>query len=135
MKGIILAGGLGSRLSPLTKVTNKHLLPVYDKPMIMYPIDCLRNAGITDVLVVTGGKHHAGAFVELLGNGKNVGLPQSFPLRIRKGRAESRTLCGWPRISPMAEKSWLFWATTSLKGTLRHPRRHSANRRRGRASC
>ncbi len=73
MKGIILAGGLGSRLSPLTKVTNKHLLPVYDKPMIMYPIDCLRNAGITDVLVVTGGKH-AGAFVELLGNGKNVGL-------------------------------------------------------------
>ena len=73
MKGIILAGGLGTRLSPLTKVTNKHLLPVYDKPMIMYPIDCLRNAGITDVLVVTGGKH-AGAFVELLGNGKNVGL-------------------------------------------------------------
>ena len=66
MKGIILAGGLGTRLSPLTKVTNKHLLPVYDKPMIMYPIECLRNAGITDVLVVTGGKH-AGAFVELLG--------------------------------------------------------------------
>lgn len=73
MKGIILAGGLGTRLSPLTKVTNKHLLPVYDKPMIMYPIDCLRNAGIEDVLIVTGGKH-AGAFVELLGNGKNVGL-------------------------------------------------------------
>lgn len=73
MKGVILAGGLGTRLSPLTKVTNKHLLPVYDKPMIMYPIECLRNAGISDVLVVTGGKH-AGAFVELLGNGKNVGL-------------------------------------------------------------
>ncbi len=73
MKGVILAGGLGTRLSPLTKVTNKHLLPVYDKPMIMYPIECLRNAGITDILVVTGGKH-AGAFVELLGNGKSVGL-------------------------------------------------------------
>src|SRR3954471_2578002 len=73
MKGVILAGGLGTRLSPLTKVTNKHLLPVYDKPMIVYPIECLRNAGITDILVVTGGKH-AGAFVELLGNGKNVGL-------------------------------------------------------------
>ncbi|MGN6367650.1 MAG: sugar phosphate nucleotidyltransferase [Phycisphaerae bacterium] len=73
MKGVILAGGLGTRLSPLTKVTNKHLLPVYDKPMIMYPIECLRNAGIQDVLVVTGGKH-AGAFVELLGNGKSVGL-------------------------------------------------------------
>ncbi len=73
MKGVILAGGLGTRLSPLTKVTNKHLLPVYDKPMVCYPIECLRNAGITDVLVVTGGKH-AGAFVELLGNGKSVGL-------------------------------------------------------------
>jgi glucose-1-phosphate thymidylyltransferase len=73
LKGVILAGGLGSRLSPLTKVTNKHLLPVYDKPMILYPIECLKNAGITDVLVVTGGKH-AGAFVELLGNGKNAGL-------------------------------------------------------------
>jgi glucose-1-phosphate thymidylyltransferase len=73
MKGIVLAGGLGTRLSPLTKVTNKHLLPVYDKPMVMYPIECLRNAGITDVLVVTGGKF-AGAFVELLGNGKKVGL-------------------------------------------------------------
>jgi glucose-1-phosphate thymidylyltransferase len=73
MKGVILAGGLGTRLSPLTKVTNKHLLPVYDKPMILYPIECLRNAGITDVLVVTGGKH-AGAFVELLGNGTRWGL-------------------------------------------------------------
>jgi glucose-1-phosphate thymidylyltransferase len=73
MKGVILAGGLGTRLSPLTKVTNKHLLPVFDKPMVMYPIECLRNAGITDILVVTGGKH-AGAFVELLGNGKSVGL-------------------------------------------------------------
>lgn len=73
MKGVILAGGLGSRLSPLTKVTNKHLLPVYNKPMILYPIECLKNAGITDILVVTGGKH-AGAFVELLGNGKAWGL-------------------------------------------------------------
>src|ERR1700712_1899186 len=73
MKGIILAGGLGSRLAPLTKVTNKHLLPVYNKPMILYPIECLKNAGITDCLIVTGGKH-AGAFVELLGNGKSLGM-------------------------------------------------------------
>ena len=73
MKGVILAGGLGTRLSPLTKVTNKHLLPVYDKPMIMYPIECLKNAGITDIMIVTGGKH-AGAFVELLGTGKAHGL-------------------------------------------------------------
>ena len=57
MKGVILAGGLGSRLRPLTSVTNKHLLPVYDKPMIYYPIQCLLNAGIMDILIVTGGEH------------------------------------------------------------------------------
>ncbi len=73
MKGVILAGGLGTRLLPLTKITNKHLLPVYDKPMIHYPIQCLINAGIEDILVVTGGKH-AGHFLELLGNGSAFGL-------------------------------------------------------------
>jgi glucose-1-phosphate thymidylyltransferase len=73
MKGVILAGGLGTRLHPLTKITNKHLLPVYDKPMIYYPIKCLINAGIQDILVVTGGKH-AGHFLELLGNGADFGL-------------------------------------------------------------
>jgi glucose-1-phosphate thymidylyltransferase len=73
MKGIILAGGLGSRLRPLTKVTNKHLLPIYRKPMIYYPIECLLNAGITDILLVTGG-NSAGDFLKLLGNGKEFGL-------------------------------------------------------------
>jgi glucose-1-phosphate thymidylyltransferase len=73
MKGIVLAGGLGSRLHPLTKVTNKHLLPVYNKPMIYYPIQTLVDAGITEILVVTGGKN-AGHFLELLGNGKEFGL-------------------------------------------------------------
>ncbi len=73
MKGIILAGGLGSRLHPATKVTNKHLLPVYDKPMIYYPIQCLVNAGIDDILIVTGG-NGAGDFLRLLGNGKDFGL-------------------------------------------------------------
>lgn len=73
MKGIILAGGLGTRLYPLTKVTNKHLLPVYDKPMIFYPIQTLINAGIYDILVVTGG-NNAGDFLRLLGNGKDFGL-------------------------------------------------------------
>lgn len=73
MKGVILAGGLGTRLFPLTKITNKHLLPVYDKPMIYYPIQCLINAGIEDILVVTGGRH-AGHFLELLGNGHEFGL-------------------------------------------------------------
>lgn len=73
MKGVILAGGLGTRLSPLTKVTNKHLLPVYDKPMIYYPIETLRNAGIEDILIVTGG-NSAGDFLKLLGNGAEFGL-------------------------------------------------------------
>jgi glucose-1-phosphate thymidylyltransferase len=73
MKGIILAGGLGSRLNPLTRVTNKHLLPVYDKPMIYYPIQSLINAGIRDILVVTGG-NNAGDFLKLLGNGSDFGL-------------------------------------------------------------
>ncbi|MBN2071286.1 MAG: NTP transferase domain-containing protein [Candidatus Krumholzibacteriota bacterium] len=73
MKGVILAGGLGSRLLPLTKITNKHLLPVYDKPMIYYPIQTLINAGIRDILIVTGG-NHAGDFLRLLGNGSEFGL-------------------------------------------------------------
>lgn len=73
MKGIVLAGGLGTRLQPLTKVTNKHLLPVYDRPMIYYPIQTLVNAGVTEILLVTGG-NNAGDFLKLLGNGKEFGL-------------------------------------------------------------
>jgi glucose-1-phosphate thymidylyltransferase len=73
MKGVVLAGGLGTRLLPLTKVTNKHLLPVYDKPMIYYPIQTLVNAGITDIMLVTGG-NSAGDFLKLLGNGKEFRL-------------------------------------------------------------
>jgi glucose-1-phosphate thymidylyltransferase len=73
MKGVVLAGGLGTRLYPLTKVTNKHLLPVYDQPMIYYPIKTLINAGIDDIMIVTGG-NSAGDFLRLLGNGKDFGL-------------------------------------------------------------
>jgi glucose-1-phosphate thymidylyltransferase len=73
MKGVILAGGLGTRLLPLTKVTNKHLLPIYNKPMIYYPIEALVTAGIQDILIVTGG-NHAGEFLRLLGNGQQFGL-------------------------------------------------------------
>lgn len=73
MKGVVLAGGLGTRLHPLTRVTNKHLLPVYDRPMIFYPIEKLVRAGVEDILIVTGGQH-AGEFLRLLGNGKEFGL-------------------------------------------------------------
>src|SRR5438046_7936433 len=73
MKGIVLAGGLGTRLNPLTKVTNKHLLPVYNRPLIYYPIQTLVDAGITEILIVTGGKN-SGDFLQLLGNGKGFGL-------------------------------------------------------------
>ena len=73
MKGVVLAGGLGSRLRPLTAVTNKHLLPVFDQPMIYYPVQTLVNAGITDIMIVTGG-NSAGDFLKLLGNGKAFGL-------------------------------------------------------------
>jgi glucose-1-phosphate thymidylyltransferase len=73
MKGVILAGGLGTRLYPLTRITNKHLLPVYDRPMIYYPLQALVSAGITDIMIVTGG-NNAGDFLRLLGNGKDFGL-------------------------------------------------------------
>jgi len=73
MKGIILAGGLGTRLHPLTKITNKHLLPIYNKPMIYYPLQTLVDAGIKDILIVTGG-NNAGDFLRLLGNGAEFGL-------------------------------------------------------------
>ena len=73
MKGIVLAGGLGKRLEPLTRITNKHLLPVYDRPMIYYPIQTLVEAGLRDILIVTGG-NHAGEFLRLLGNGEEFGL-------------------------------------------------------------
>ena len=75
MKGIVLAGGLGTRLLPLTRVTNKHLLPVYDRPMILYPLQALLNAGINEVLIVTGGAH-AGTFLQLLRDGRELGFAQ-----------------------------------------------------------
>ena len=73
MRGVVLAGGLGSRLDPITRTINKHLLPVYDKPMIYYPIQALVNAGIEDIMIVTGGRN-AGDFLRLLGNGREFGL-------------------------------------------------------------
>lgn len=94
MKGIILAGGLGTRLRPLTKVTNKHLLPVYNKPMIYYPLQTLVEGGIKDIMIVTGG-NHAGSFLQLLGNGKEFGLKDiSYTYQEGEGGiAEALGLC------------------------------------------
>ncbi|HEY6586035.1 MAG TPA: sugar phosphate nucleotidyltransferase [Candidatus Methanoperedens sp.] len=84
MKGIILAGGTGSRLYPLTKVTNKHLLPVYDKPMIYYPLQTLMDAGIKDIMIVSG-RGHAGHFLELLGSGADIGVHFTFEIQEQAG--------------------------------------------------
>ena len=104
MKGVVLAGGLGSRLHPLTKITNKHLLPIYNEPMIYYPIRTLVQAGIRDIQLVTGGQH-AGDFLRLLGNGEAFGLRQlnyayqegeggiADALRLAEPFAEGSSLC------------------------------------------
>jgi glucose-1-phosphate thymidylyltransferase len=84
MKGVILAGGTGSRLYPLTKVTNKHLLPVYDKPMIYYPMETLINAGIKDIMIVSG-RGHAGHFLELLGSGVDFGVHFTYEIQEKAG--------------------------------------------------
>ena len=84
MKGIILAGGLGTRLHPLTLITNKHLLPVYNKPMILYPLQTLKQAGITEIMIVCG-KEHGGDFMNFLGSGKEYGLKLSYALQNGSG--------------------------------------------------
>jgi len=93
VKGIILAGGFGTRLRPMTKVTNKHLLPVYDKPMIYYPINTLVNAGIKDIMIITGSES-AGDFIDLLGNGEDFGAHFVYKTQSGAGGiAEALALC------------------------------------------
>ena len=94
LKGVVLAGGLGSRLRPLTKVTNKHLLPVYDRPMIDYPLETLARAGIAEIMIVTGG-NSAGDFLRLLGNGVELGLDNIYYAyqEGERGIADALRLC------------------------------------------
>ncbi len=80
MKGVILAGGMGTRLRPLTLVTNKHLLPVYNKPMVLYPLETLKRSGITDIMLVSG-REHAGDFMNFLGSGAQYGVKLSYAIQ------------------------------------------------------
>jgi len=103
MKGVILAGGTGSRMYPLTKVTNKHLLPVYDKPMIFYPLQTLVNAGIREIMIVSG-RGHAGHFLELLGSGMEFGVQLTYEIQeMAGGIAEALGLAeNWVDNDPVA---------------------------------
>ena len=121
MKGIVLAGGTGSRLFPLTKITNKHLLPIYDKPMIYYPIQTLVDAGIKDILLVTGGRN-SGDFLRLLANGKEFGL-KHIELHLSGRRRRHRRRAGAGRTLRRRRQD------------LRHPgRQHHGEAHRGQAS-
>ena len=113
MKGIVLAGGLGTRLHPLTKVTNKHLLPIYNKPMIYYPIELMVDAGIRDILIVTGGKN-AGDFLRLLGNGKEFGL-NHINYTYQEGEGGSPRLCLLRNSLPIKIRFASSSATTSWR--------------------
>src|SRR5258708_39794273 len=108
MKGVVLAGGKGSRLYPLTRVTNKHLLPVSDRPMVFYPIQTLADVGIRDIIVVTGGQN-SGDFLRLLSNGKDFNL-NPIPYTHRKARAGSRTRSRSLKLSWKARRYQLGWA-------------------------
>jgi glucose-1-phosphate thymidylyltransferase len=128
MKGVILAGGTGSRLYPLTRITNKHLLPVYDRPMIFYPIETLVSAGIDEVMVVTGG-NHAGEFLPLLGNGHEFGLSRlQFSYQERAGGiAEALGLCerfvGGDKVVVMLGDNILGETITPYVENFRHQER------------
>ena len=126
MKGIVLAGGTGSRLFPLTKITNKHLLPIYDKPMIYYPIQTLVDAGIEDIMIVTGGKN-SGDFLRLLVNGKHFGL-KHINYTYQEGEGGIADALGPLRtLRRRPEKSvWSLGGQTSSKAISAKPRTSSA---------
>jgi len=119
MKGVILAGGLGTRLQPLTKITNKHLLPVYAKPMIYYPLECLVAAGVTDIMIVTGG-NSAGDFIRLLENGEEFGLSR-LHYAYQKGEGGIAEALGLAREFTGADKVCVVLGDNILERTIRGP--------------
>jgi glucose-1-phosphate thymidylyltransferase len=117
MKGVVLGGGTGSRLFPLTKITNKHLLPIYDKPMIYYPIQTLVDAGIKDILLVTGGKN-AGDFLRLLANGKDFGL-QHIDYTYQEGEGGIAEALGLASHFADGQKICVILGDNIIEGSIR----------------
>src|SRR5215470_4536545 len=120
MKGIVLAGGIGSRLHPLTRITNKHLLPVYDKPMIYYPLQTIVEAGINEIMIVTGGSG-AGDFLRLLQNGKDFGL-QQLNFAYQEGEAGIADALRLTEYFAAGEKICVVLGDNIIEGSIREAR-------------
>ena len=118
MKGVVLAGGTGSRLFPLTKITNKHLLPIFDKPMIYYPIQTLVDAGIKDMLHCHG-RPEFGRLPAAAGERKAVRAEAHRTTPTRKAKAASPKPWRWPSISPMGEKICVILGDNIIEGSIR----------------
>jgi len=129
MKGVILAGGLGTRLYPLTKITNKHLLPVYDRPMIYYPIQTLLNAGIDDIMIVTGGRK-SGDFLSLLGNGADFGL-KHLNYTYQQGEGGIADALGLCQHWANGERICVVLGDNIIEGNIAQAARHFSEQRRG----
>jgi glucose-1-phosphate thymidylyltransferase len=117
MKGVVLAGGTGSRLFPLTKITNKHLLPIYDKPMIFYPIQTLVDAGIREILIVTGGRN-SGDFLRLLANGREFGL-KHLDYTYQEGEGGIADALGLAEHFADGDKICVILGDNIIEGTIR----------------
>src|ERR1700726_4365351 len=117
MKGVVLAGGTGSRMFPLTKITNKHLLPIYDKPMIFYPIQTLVDAGIREILLVTGGRN-SGDFLRLLANGREFGL-KHIDYTYQEGEGGIADALGLAEHFADGDKICVILGDNIIEGTIR----------------
>ncbi len=129
MRGVILAGGTGSRLSPLTRVTNKHLLPVYDRPMIYFPLQTLVEAGVQDILIVTGG-NSAGEFLRLLRNGKDFGLKQ-LNFAYQEGEGGIADALRLAEHFSQGERICVILGDNIIEGDLRQARENFERQERG----
>ena len=133
MKGIVLAGGTGSRLFPLTKITNKHLLPIYDQPMIYYPIQTLVDAGIQDILIVTGGRN-SGDFLRLLANGKQFGL-NHINYTYQEGEGGIADALGLAEHFADGQKICVILGDNIIEGNIREAADRFRQQPRARRSC